>query len=133
MDLYSNLVVGLCRILRQMPQATSVGLVLEELTQGIATFVKFLTAYAVTDGAIPASRPWRRQALPRGVESRARQANLRPPPAVLRHHGGVRDADHRRQPPAAPIALHCVAAMADGFVDQLMGVANDLVVDTPCP
>jgi hypothetical protein len=130
-DIYTNLATATCNFLAALPQATAVALVLKEAMQGLAAFVKHLSTCAISEGGVPglAAMEPDGEFIRKLNETQPAQPDLASTNFCAitseftpRIFGG----DH--QPKELPIRL--VQALADGFVDQLMGEANDLVVDT---
>jgi hypothetical protein len=129
LDLYTNIAVAVFRLLALLPQAASAAKILDELVSGVGTFVKFLATYATEDvPGLAAMRP---------DGDFIRTLNTRQPgqpdPGVISYYAitsefrpAIRGGTH--EPRELPLRL--VMALADGLVDEVMGEANDLLVNT---
>ncbi len=128
-DIYTNLAAGACRAIAKFPQTVFVATLTEEFFKSIGIFAKVLADQAVTEQLIPglaAMQP----AGPFISELNQTQPD-QPTAAQCRYYAITSEFN-------ATLALdslkelprQLLLALADGVVDQLMGMANDLVVNT---
>jgi hypothetical protein len=130
-DLYTNLATAACRLMGMLPQAKAVSVILKELTQGLASLVKYIAANALADGAVPglaAMEPGgaflQRLDRPRDTKSAfAESLNY-----VVTSEFVPRLAGDDVEPKELPARF--LATIGEGFVRQLMNEGNDLVVNT---
>jgi hypothetical protein len=129
LDIYTNASVAAFRLLSVLPQMQVPAIVLKELVQSIGAFVKYVATNAATD--IPGLAAMQ----PEGdfVKCLNQIQPGQPLPAESLYYAVTCDfkpsltgGDH--VPKELPLRL--VTALANGFIDQLMGAPNDLVVDT---
>ena len=130
-DIYTNLATVTCNLLAAFPQATAVALVFEEAMQGLAALVKHLSTCAISEGGVPglAAMEPSGDFIRKLNETQPGQSDVASTnfcAITSEFTPRIFEGDH--QPKELPIRL--VQALADGFVDQLMGEANDLVVHT---
>ena len=125
-DLYTNLAAATVRSTGAAPAA----LILDGLVAGLGAFVKFLVLAAITDRGIPGLAAME----PDGPfitdinGTQPGQPVAGTPWYVVSSDFEVTLIDDTQQPPVLPPEL--VAKLADGLADQLMGVQNDLIVNT---
>ncbi len=129
-DLYTTLVAATARSVAFATGAPAAAEIIEGLLAGIGAFVKFLVLATVTDKGIPGLAAME----PDGPFITAINGTQPGQPVagtpwyVVSSDFEVTRMDDRHQPPELPPEL--VAKLADGLADQLMGVQNDLIVDT---
>ncbi|MDO7877721.1 CHAT domain-containing protein [Hymenobacter sp. ASUV-10] len=130
-DLYTNLTAATCQLLRLMPQATAVSLVLEELVRSLGAFVKYCATTAVTDRLAPGLA-----AMEPGGEfiTRLNEEQPRQPTIAQTDYCAI-TSDFQPQvrggvhePRELPARL--LQWLGSSFMGALMQEANDLVVHT---
>jgi len=130
-DLYTNLAFASCHLLALMPYAQPAVPVLKEVIRSLGALVKYMASYVVTEGNVPGLAAMEPDGAFLRALGRARPGGAAVGPAsayaiTSEFEARVLGGDH--EPKELPLRL--VQALADGFVDQLMRAANDLVVDT---
>jgi CHAT domain/Ternary complex associated domain 7 len=130
-DLYTNLAVGVCRVLGTIPQAKAPTLILKAIIENMGELIKYMASYAVSEEAVPglaAMEPDGKfvrelnETQPGQPESK--QSNYYA--ITARFHPVIRDGDHEPKELPRRLAL----ALSEGLVTQLMQEENDLVVNT---
>lgn len=131
-DLYTNLAVGAFALLGTIPGGAAPAAVLAEIISGLGALVKYLADVVVTDRAVPglaAQEPNGEfirtlnatgvgQPLPDTTYYLAITSNFDPKAAVA----GTKPTG---------LAASFLGRLANGFLDQLFGEDNDLVVNDP--
>ena len=129
-DVYTNLAVAASRLLGLLPCAGPAAGILREIVQGVGAFAKYLATSAISEGGIPGLAAME----PDGafVRELNRTQPGQPNPTEARYFAVTSEFDSTSDPPAeGGLPKKLLLAIADRFADQLMKVANDLVVDTP--
>lgn len=132
LDLYTNLAATASKVLTKIPQFTIATKIFNELIQGLGALGKYLASQAVTKGDVPGlaamepDGPFiteinRAQAGQPTVDTTFYCAVTSEFEASLLNNAAV--------PKEFPERL--VMTVVDRVADQLFGVANDLVIDTP--
>jgi hypothetical protein len=130
-DLYTNLAVGVCRVLAAIPQAKAPGMILQEMVQTLGALVKHMATSAVSEGAVPGLAAME----PDGnfVKALNETQYGQPTPQSSNYyaitsefHPVITNEDH--EPKELPRRL--VLTLTEGFISQLMHEENDLVVNT---
>jgi len=129
-DLYTNLAAGAFNLLQAVPGATVPAKIFAEIISGLGAFVKYLANVIVTERAVPGLAAQERngefvkalnavgagQPLPDDCRYLAVTSNFDPKAAV----DGTKPTG---------LAASFLGRLANGFIDQLFGDENDLVVD----
>jgi len=125
-DLYTNLVAAAARAAALLPHTAGVPLVVSGLISGLGALVKYVAAYAVEERGVPGLAAME----PDGPFVTAINSIQpgQPLPSAVRYFAVTSDFEPDLGVGALPGRL--MAMLRDGLVDQLMGAANDLVVDT---
>ncbi|MBI1765753.1 MAG: hypothetical protein HYR56_30480 [Acidobacteria bacterium] len=129
-DLYTNLVVGACKLLKLLPQVNVAALVLSEAVQSLGAFVKYAATHTISDSAAPGLAAME----PAGAfvtklnETQPGQPTIQQSNyfAITAQFKAQLDGDH--QPSELPKRL--LQMLGTGFMSELMKEANDLVVNT---
>ena len=130
-DLYTNIAVALFRLLGMIPQAKAVAVVLSELVQGLGAFVQYSATHATTEGGVPGLAAMQ----PDGnFIQTLNQEQPRQPTVATSYYCTITsefkprifDGDHEPK----EMSLRVVQWISEALAGQLMGEANDLVVDT---
>ena len=126
-DLYTNLAVGICRLVSiAAPPAATVTTILRESLQAVAILVKAIVAEAADEHRVPGLAAM----VPGGSfiteinRSQTPDHVVSTPYYAVSSDFEVKDLSGPQELPAKLIRL-----LGNGFVDQLMQQANDLVVD----
>jgi hypothetical protein len=126
-DLYTNLAVGICRVIGiAAPPAATVTTILRESLQALAILVKAIVAEAADEQRVPGLGAM----VPGGrfiTDINRSAAAGHPIAAAYYTVSSDFEVTGLSGPRELPDKLKRL--VADGFVDQLMGEANDLVVD----
>lgn len=132
LDMYTNLAAAASAFLSKIPQLTVATKIFNELIQGLGALGKYLATQAVTKGDVPGLAAMEPDG-PFIMEINRFQTGQ---PTVdttfycaVTSEFEVRLFDDKPVPREFPKRL--ASTLADQLVDQLFGVANDLVVDTP--
>jgi hypothetical protein len=128
-DVYTNLAAGTCRAIAAFPQAAPLALLFSELFKGVGVLAKVLVSEAITDKAVPGLAAME----PTGpfIRELNRTQPGQPSAQNSRYYAVTSNFQAKlalEKPSELPRKL--LLALADGGIDQLMGVANDLVVHT---
>ncbi len=132
-DLYTNLVVAARRAIALVPgvEIQLLAEITSGVVQGIGAFVKYLVTHAISEKGVPGLAAME----PDGSFVTTLNATQpgQPAPAgaawyavLSDFEGQIRNGDHEPK----ELARRLVLALKDGLIDQLIGAANDLVVDT---
>lgn len=130
-DLYTNLAVATSRVLALMPGAPPFAELFKESVKTLGALVKSLASVAVAEGQVPGlaamdpAGPFIR-ALNQEQPGQPKLARTRYFAVTSEFEPRILGGEH--EPKELPLRL--VQALTAGFVDQLMGEANDLVVHT---
>jgi hypothetical protein len=126
-DLYTNLAIAACRLIAlAAPPAATVTTVLRESLEALAIMVKAIVSEAADEQRVPGLAAM----VPDGTFiTDINRSDTQPHPISAAYYAvssdfEVRDLEGPQELPAKLIRL-----VGDGLVDQLMGDANDLVVD----
>jgi len=139
-DLYTNLAAATARSIAAGKGSTQAAEILRGLVQGVGALVKYLVVVAITKGGVPGlaamepdgtfiteingTQPGQPTA---GTPWHVISSNFEVAQALDGQHGQHGQRGQHSQP-ALPAEL--LLKLADGLADRLMGVKNDLVVDT---
>lgn len=128
-DLYTNLAAGACRAIALFPQGVFASALLGELTKSLGALAKVLAAEAITEQAIPGLAAM--EPLGPFITDLNRTQPGQPTPSTCRYYAVTSEFNATLAlENAKELPRQLLLAVADGLVDQLMGVANDLVVNT---
>ena len=129
-DLYTNLAFGASKLLRLLPQAHLAGLILNEAVQSVGALVKFAATHALTDEGAPGLAAMR----PDGPfvkqinETQPGQLNARQSFYFAVTSQFIPTLAGEHQPSELPARL--LQLLGAGFMRELMGESNDLIVNT---
>lgn len=128
-DLYTNLAAAACRVVALLPQVTFGAMLTREIVQGVGTFAKYLATEAFTQGGIPGLAAMEPDGkFIRGLnETQPGQMTAAESQfyAILSQFSPKLAAQSPKE-----IPRQLFLALTNGFIDQLMGEVNDLVVNT---
>jgi hypothetical protein len=130
-DLYTNLSTAACRLIGMLPQAKAVTTILNELIKGVASLVKYIAATALKEGEVPGlAAMWPDGAFLRQLDQprKRKSAFADILNYVITSEFVPRLTGSDVEPNELPARF--LAAIAEGFVQQLMNEGNDLVVNT---
>ena len=129
-DLYVNLAVGAAQGLAILAPGNPLPIILPEMMQGLSALVKYLSHHAIDENAVPGLG-----AMSPGSAFIHQLDDIQAPIPALQevkyyaitsefqaHLWGAGDPE--------PLPRRLLEWLADGFLDQLMGEDNDLVVNT---
>jgi bacillolysin len=134
-DFHTNLAVGAFNLMKLLPGAAPSAHILAEIVSGLGAFVKYLASIIVDDAEVPGLAAMR----PNGPFLRAlnKSGPDQPLPESCRYLAVTSSFDAQRAFRNIPqnerptgLAGSFLGRLADGLVDQLIGEANDLVVNT---
>ncbi|UCF66810.1 MAG: hypothetical protein JSV80_13640 [Acidobacteriota bacterium] len=131
-DLYTNLALAAFRLIALAPQAKLPAELLGGLISSVGALVKYLATHTTSEAAVPGLAAMEPDG--RFVTELNRTQPGQPSPGEARYYAVTATFDARLALDGETIAQlpHKLLLMiADGLVDQLMGTANDLVVDLP--
>ncbi len=130
-NLYTNIAVGACRLLKLMPHAAVAATILNQLIKSAGEFVKYLAEYAAGEGGVPGLDAMR----PSGEfvkELNQTQAG-QPGPGALSLYAVTSEFSPSLTGPdveGSGLPRRVVLMCAGASLNQLMREANDLVVQT---
>ncbi len=126
-NLYTNLAAATCRAIASFPQAAPASLLFSELFKSVGVLAKVLVSEAVTRAAVPGLAAMQ----PDGpfIAALNRTQPGQPTPLNSRYYAVTSDFRSKLALEVSPeLPRRLLLALADGGADQLMQVANDLVV-----
>lgn len=128
-DVYTNLAAAAARGLSFVPQAKAFATILSVTIKGIGILVKYLASFIIDGGGVPGLSAME----PDGDVVTLLNSAAIPPTVALQYLAVTNDFEPSRAEKdgaAAQLPASWRMKLADGFIDQLMGEANDLVVNT---
>jgi len=127
-DFYTNMAAGASRLLGKLPNAKLPMLIFRQTVQTIGSLVKYMAQDAVEDNAVPGISAME----PAGPFVRAinTMPATRTRPGASSYYAIGSNFEPDRNTYSGELGKRLAMKLADGFVDRLMGEANDLVVDT---
>lgn len=127
-DFYTNMVAGTSRLLGLLPGAKLPTQIFSQSIKIIGSLVKYMAQDAVSDNAVPGLAAMK----PEGDFVKAMNAlpASRTRPGASSYYAIGSDFEPDGNTSAGELGKRIIFKVADGFVDKLMGEANDLVVDT---
>ncbi len=127
-DFYTNMVAGASRLLGKIPNAKLPMLIFRQGVKTIGSLVKYMAQDAVADNAVPGLSAME----PEGkfVTAINTMPTSRTQPGANFYYAIGSDFEPDRSTYSGELGKRLAIKVADGFVDRLMGEANDLVVDT---
>jgi triacylglycerol esterase/lipase EstA (alpha/beta hydrolase family) len=128
-DLYTNLAAATCRVVALFPHVTFGAMLMREIVQSVGAFAKYLATEAITRGGIPGLAAMD----PDGMFIRS--LNETQPGQITAAESQFYAVLSQFSPKLAAqspkeIPRQLFLALTNGFIDQLMGEGNDLVVNT---
>ena len=127
-DFYTNMVAGASRLLGLLPSAKLPAQIFSQAIKVIGSLVKYMAQDAVADNAVPGLSAME----PKGrfVAAINTMPASRIRPGATSYYAIGSDFEPDRSTSAGELGKRLALKVADGFLDRLMGEANDLVVDT---
>ncbi len=127
-DFYTNMAAGASRLLGKLPNAKLPMLIFRQTVKTIGSLVQYMAQDAVEDNAVPGISAME----PTGPFVRAINAMpaTRKRPGASFYYAIGSNFEPDRNTYHGELGKRLAMKLADGFVDRLMGEANDLVVDT---
>ena len=127
-DFYTNMVVGTSRLLSIVPGAKLPTLIFSQAIKTIGSLVKYMAQDAVEDNAVPGLAAM--EPAGRFVKAMNKVPANRTRPGANSYFAMGSNFELDRSTSAGEFGKRLALNVADGFVDKLMGKANDLVVNT---
>lgn len=128
-DLYVNLAAGAAKGIAILAPGNPLPVVFNEVMQGLGAFVKFLASHAIAEGAVPGLAAM----MPKGsfIRNLNQIQTALPGSEDISYYAITSQFDARLNDGAESETLprRLLVMLADGFLDQLMGEENDLVVN----
>jgi hypothetical protein len=130
-DAYTNIAVTACRLLGMIPQAKAVTAVLGEIIEGLGAFIQYCATHAVSEGGVPglAAMEPDGEFIKKINETQPGQPGIETSyycavtsEFVPRIFGGEQEPKE--------MSRRFIQWVAESLAHQLMGEANDLVVNT---
>lgn len=127
-DFYTNIVAGASRLLGMFPSAKLPAQIFSQAIQTIGSLVKYMAQDAVADNSVPGLSAMDPEG--RFVTAINTIPATRTRPGASSYYAIGSSFEPDRKTYAGKLGKRLAFKVADGFVDQLMGEANDLVVNT---
>lgn len=127
-DFYTNMVAGASRLLGKIPNAKLPMLIFRQAVKTIGSLVKYMAQDAVADNAVPGLSAMEPEG--RFVTAINNMPSSRIRPGASSYYAIGSNFEPDRSTYSGELGKRLAIKVADGFVDKLMGEANDLVVDT---
>ena len=127
-DFYTNMVAGTSRLLGMLPGAKLPTQIFSQAIKTIGSLVKYMAQDAVEDNAVPGLAAM--EPAGRFVEAINKLPVSRIRPGATSYYAMGSNFEPDRSTYAGELGKRLAIKVADGFIDKLMGEANDLVVDT---
>lgn len=127
-DFYTNMAAGASRLLGKLPNAKVPMLIFRQTVKTIGSLVKYMAQDAVEDNAVPGISAME----PAGpfVMAINTMPAARTRPGASSYYAIGSNFEPDRNTYHGELGKRLAMKLADGFVDRLMGEANDLVVGT---